>query len=364
MEIAPALKPRTASASIKAKEDYTKYSWFAEKFTRRQAEEAMADRPDGTYLIRPSSSHTGFSLSVRYTEPRHVVILESQGKFGFSEPTTFHTLLELIQYFQRESLACYNAELETKLVYPYKDAPIVKDGPADEMDEAEEENLYMSKREALRVARQQREDGGKQKIAQYGEIYDQIREDRVKHKAQSMIVMLLKEQRQIHESIQVGGPDQVAIKENLSHLKARQMDAERSLELLDNRLQTAAAENEKAKGTSLPSGAASGTPGKGRSGCGYREDIDRPAAEQMLDGKPDGHYVIRRSKNRTTDPYTLSMRFDGKTKHIQIKFDGTRYGLAEPLAFYSIPDLCEYYTTTPLSNTITKCLSVAVNLIT
>jgi hypothetical protein len=49
------------------------------------------------------------------------------------------------------------------------------------------------------------------------------------------------------------------------------------------------------------------------------------------------------------------------TKHIQIKFDGTRYGLAEPLAFYSILDLCDFYTTTPLSTTITKCLTVAVN---
>lgn len=55
----------------------------------------------------------------------------------------------------------------------------------------------------------------------------------------------------------------------------------------------------------------------------------------MLEGLPDGTFLVRHS-NRSKDPYTLSLRFQGVTKHIQIKYDGTRFGLADPLAFFSL----------------------------
>jgi len=53
--------------------------------------------------------------------------------------------------------------------------------------------------------------------------------------------------------------------------------------------------------------------------------------------------------------------FQSKARHIQIKYDGTRYGLAEPLAFYSLEDLIKYYKDTELSSTITKQLTTALN---
>jgi len=62
---------------------------------------------DGAFLIRASQSRRGYSLTVKFRldgflsryqcshtcrEIRHVVIVESKGKFGFSEPTTFDSL--------------------------------------------------------------------------------------------------------------------------------------------------------------------------------------------------------------------------------------------------------------------------------
>ena len=58
-------------------------------------------------------------------------------------------------------------------------------------------------------------------------------------------------------------------------------------------------------------------------------------AQALLKKQKDGTYLIRKS-NRTVDPYTLSVRHLNVTKHVQIKYDGTRFGLAAPLAFYSL----------------------------
>lgn len=339
--------------------DYSGYPWYAPDDDRKSAESRIGNYPNGTFLVRPSKSHNGYSLSVKFEEVRHVMIIESRGKFGFSEPCDFDSVLALVEFFQRESLACYNAELETKLDYPYKTAPTQKAPPPPVAeDEDEEEDLYVSNREALRMQRQRREDTAQIKLQDYGDIYEEIREDQIKHKAQMAILMMLKEQRTLHEKIQSRGADHDVIRKNRDHLKGRLVDAERNLELIDSRLRSA---REKHEAAQAKSGQADGGRGSLGAKAGFQEDIDRPTAESMLEGKEDGCYVIRRSKNRTSDPYTLSMRFDGKTRHIQIKFDGTRYGLAEPLAFYTIRDLCDYYSTTPLSSTITKCLTTAVN---
>lgn len=103
------------------------------------------------------------------------MIMESQGKYGFSEPCTFNSVLELVEFFQRDSLACYNAELETKLVYPYKTAPKAAPKTAAEEDEDGEEDLYVSNRQALRMQRHRREDGAtKIKLHDYGDIYEEV----------------------------------------------------------------------------------------------------------------------------------------------------------------------------------------------
>lgn len=66
--------------------------WFAGNMERPMAEDTLMDAPDGTFLVRVSQSRAGYSLTVKYLEIRHVVIVESNNKFGFSEPTTFDTL--------------------------------------------------------------------------------------------------------------------------------------------------------------------------------------------------------------------------------------------------------------------------------
>lgn len=47
-----------------------------------------------------------------------IKIYHREARYGFSEPLTFLTVVELINHYRHESLAQYNAKLDTKLLYP------------------------------------------------------------------------------------------------------------------------------------------------------------------------------------------------------------------------------------------------------
>lgn len=47
-----------------------------------------------------------------------IKIFHREGKYGFSEPLTFGSVVELITHYRHESLAQYNAKLDTRLLYP------------------------------------------------------------------------------------------------------------------------------------------------------------------------------------------------------------------------------------------------------
>lgn len=47
-----------------------------------------------------------------------IKIYHRDGKYGFSEPLTFSSVVELISHYRHESLAQYNTKLDVKLMYP------------------------------------------------------------------------------------------------------------------------------------------------------------------------------------------------------------------------------------------------------
>ena len=47
-----------------------------------------------------------------------IKIFHRGGKYGFSEPLDFSSVVELIQHYHHESLAQYNPKLDTRLLYP------------------------------------------------------------------------------------------------------------------------------------------------------------------------------------------------------------------------------------------------------
>ena len=47
-----------------------------------------------------------------------IKIYHRDGKYGFSDPLTFNSVVELISHYHHESLAQYNHKLDVKLMYP------------------------------------------------------------------------------------------------------------------------------------------------------------------------------------------------------------------------------------------------------
>eukprot|EP00040_Diaphanoeca_grandis_P018135 m.95251 g.95251 ORF g.95251 m.95251 type:complete len:462 (-) comp26802_c1_seq1:633-2018(-) len=358
----PPIQPRGRQQSV----SYVNFPWYAGPMGRPDVQKQLQDCPDGTYLVRTSASRPGYTLSIKFSEIRHIIIIERGGKFGFSEPTSFDSLLDLIKYFQNDSLACYNAELETKLTYPYKEAPSGQEEENVE-DAIEEEALYVANRVELRNQMKKGKYTSLPRRTSVNEateqdVYVKIKVVNSERRAQRMIVELLTEQKQLLEKKvsqrNLQQADENVLKENLKMVKRRLVDSDRNMKRIESKVASVASERETIRASVSEDRRRAST---AKLNVNYDDNLDRPKAEELLEGKEDGKYLIRKS-NRENDPFTLSMRFQGITRHIQIKFDGKRYGLAEPLAFFSIGKLCEYYTTCELSSTITKKLTECINL--
>lgn len=117
----PDIRPRSPSTAMP--DMFEMGTYFIANKTREEYRDALVNKPDGTFLIRPSIHIPGsYTLDIVVSnEIKKVSIIHEEGMFGLVRPTRFVTITQLVEHYARVSLREHNRLLDTKLMYPAYD---------------------------------------------------------------------------------------------------------------------------------------------------------------------------------------------------------------------------------------------------
>lgn len=103
--------------------DLSVYLWYAGPMERGEAEQILTNRSDGTFLVRQRIKDAAeFAISIKYNnEIKHIKIQTTEGLYRITEKKAFKGLIELVEFYQQNSLKDCFKNLDTVLQLSFKE---------------------------------------------------------------------------------------------------------------------------------------------------------------------------------------------------------------------------------------------------